>query len=97
MAAATDIVDSSAPRRLDKMPERIYQIIGMNIVANLLTLVPKHRIVFACDSASHQIRKKPVQHCAGMLRPGQAPAAEANRWYPEISAIFLDHNIGSKL
>ena len=44
VTTAADIIDRAVPRALDKVPESIDEIPGMDVVANLLPLVAEHRI-----------------------------------------------------
>src|SRR5437879_10731473 len=94
MATAANIVYSAGARRLHEMPESVDQVPGMDVVADLLSLVAEHRIGLAGNSAFDEISEKTVQHRPGMARAGQTAAAETGRCEAEIPAIFLDDDIG---
>ena len=96
-AAATDIVDLARARSIEEAPERVHQIEGMDVVADLLAVVAEDRVRLAADRAFDEIGEEAMQLRAGMAGPGQAAAAEAGRAHAEIAAIFLHQHVGCDL
>src|SRR5438477_7159844 len=94
MATAANIVYSAGARRLHEMPESVDQVPGMDVVADLLSLVAEHRIGLTGNRAFDEIGEKTVQHRPRMARSAQTATAETGRFEAEITAIFLDEDIG---
>lgn len=59
MAAAADIVDRPGPRRADEMPECFDQVVGVNVVANLFSLVAS-MVGRSGDRALDEIGEEPM-------------------------------------
>ena len=97
VAAAADVIDFARARLLEKLPERIHQVVAVNVVAHLFAFVAKNAIRRAADGATHQIREKTVQFRARMRRAGETPAAETRRLHAEIIAVFLHQHVGRHL
>src|SRR5215472_610220 len=97
VAAAADIINCTTARTLDKVPESIDQVPGMDVVTDLLASIAEYRIGLPGDSAFREVGEKSVQHCAGVAGAGQAPAAKARGFQSEISTIFLNQDIGGEL
>ena len=72
----------------------MHEIIRMDVVPDLLSLVAVNRVRTARDRAPHQVRKKTVQFRAGMRGAGKAPSAKDARAHAEIAAILLNHDVG---
>src|SRR2546423_14135800 len=53
--AAADVVDGAGPRRLHEMPEGVDQVPGMDVVADLLSLVAEYFIGLARNGAFDEI------------------------------------------
>src|SRR5438309_9982836 len=62
---------------------------AVNVVANLLALVAKNRILPSAERHLHQIGQKTVQLYAGVGRPRQAATAKDSHLHSEVTPIFL--------
>src|SRR5690349_4250613 len=96
-STAAEIVDAAARRRLREAPDRLRDIAGVKIVADLLSLMADDAIGRAGDDASHQIGKEAVELCTRVPRAGEAAGTETRGVHSEVAAIFLDHDIGGDL
>lgn len=92
---ASQVIDFATARGLDKRPHEPGHIAGVNIVAHLLALVPKHRVRAAFHVALDQIAQKPVQCHAAVMGAGEASAAQATGGHAKITTVFLNQDIGS--
>lgn len=93
MAAAADIVDRPGPRRADEMPECFDQVVGVNVVANLFSLVAS-MVGRSGDRALDEIGEEPMQSCTGTAGPGQATGTETGCPPSKVATIFLHQDIG---
>ncbi len=69
----------------------------MDIIADLLALVAVNLVFAAFKVALHEVAEEAVQFHAGMIRTGQAPAAQATGGQAEVASIFLHHHISRDL
>jgi len=97
MAAAAQVVNFARARRAEKLPDGLDEIVAVDVVAYLLPLVAEDAIGLAGDGAFHQVGQKSMQLGAGMAGAGEAAAAETHRAHAEITAVFLDEQIGGGL
>src|ERR1700730_3925861 len=97
VATTPNIINRAGPRILNKVPEGIDKVPGMDVVANLLALVAKHLVWQPGDGAFCEIGKEPVQHRAGVAGPRQTTASKARSFQPKVTTVFLDQDIGGEL
>src|SRR5688572_86749 len=97
MAASAQIVHLASARRLRELPERFHQIVAVNIVSNLFSLISEDPIGGATGGAFHQIRQKAMQFRSRMRGAGQATAPKTNGGHVEVTAILLDEQVGREL
>ena len=69
----------------------------VNIVAHLLALVAEYLVFAAFEVALDQIAEETVEFDAGVVRTGEATAAETAGWHAEVAPVFLDHHVGGNL
>src|SRR5436190_10537906 len=91
--AASQIVNLTSSRRAEKFPKRRDEIITMNVVAHLFSLVPKNTIWFSADRAFHQESKKTMQLGARMRWTGQTTPSKTSGIHSEITPILLHQQI----
>ena len=72
-------------------------VLGVDVVAHLLALVAEDRVLAPFQVAFHQVAEETVQFDAGMVRAGQAAAAQAAGRHAEVAAVFLHHDVGRHL
>ena len=70
---------------------------AVDVVAHLLAAVAEDRVRLAGDGAAHQVGEEAVQLRAGVLRAGQAAAAEADGRHVEVAPVLLHHQVGGGL
>src|SRR5205085_3157797 len=97
VAAAADVVDLRYARRADERSKRVHEIGAVDVIANLFAIVTKDAIRPPGDRADHEVREKTVQLRAGVRGAGETTAAETDRRHVEVTAVFLDENIGRGL
>src|SRR5207248_1146252 len=78
-AAAADVVDGCDARALAELVEGGDEIGTVDVVAHLLAAVAEDGVGPRGDDAAHQVSEEAVQLGAGVVRPRQAAAAEADR------------------
>ena len=76
------------------MPEGVHQIVGMNVVAYLLSFVTINRVRLAREGTLNKISQKAMQLRARMRRAGKAAAAEGAGFQFEVASIFLRQDVG---
>src|SRR5688572_31982241 len=69
----------------------------MNVVADLFPFVTEDAVLAPLEIAFHQVAEEAVQLDAGVIRPGEATAAQAAGGHSEIAPIFLDLDVGRHL
>src|SRR5665213_2657166 len=69
----------------------------MNVVPNLLSLIAEDSIGLTTESRLDEIRQESMQLDTTVLGSGQATASKDTDLEPEISPIFLRHDVGSHL
>ena len=90
---AADIINFPAAGFTVKRVKGRDQIKAVDIIAYLLSLITEDSVFLTGDGAFHQVRQRSVQHRAGMIWPGQAPAAETGGVHLEITPVFLRQDI----
>jgi hypothetical protein len=69
----------------------------VDVVADLFALVAEDPVRAGLADRAGEVVEKPVQLRAGVVRPGQAAAAEADGRHPEIAAVLLDEHVQARL
>src|ERR1051326_8587674 len=67
-AATTQIVHFAAARPIVEREEQGRHIVAMNLVANLLPLVPVYRVLTPCDGTTGDVSEIAVEFHRGVLR-----------------------------
>ena len=91
---ATDVVDFAAAGGAIKVIESLDQVVAVNVVANLFTLVAEHFVRSLSHRALHQVGQKAVQLSAAVVGAGQTAAAKGRGFHVKVLAVFLHQNIG---
>src|SRR6266404_341770 len=97
LPASTDVVHGTDAGSLVEMPKCADEIGAMDIVANLLALVPEYRIRLTRDRTFREIREEPVKLGSRVSRTREAPSTEADRLHPEVAPVFLDEQVRRRL
>ena len=72
-------------------------VVGVDVVAHLLAFVAEDAVLAAFEVALHQVAQEAVQLDAGVIRPGEAAAAQAAGRHAEVAAVLLHHDVGRDL
>ncbi len=97
MSGTADVIYFPGFRITVEVPKTLHQIIRMNIVPDLFSLVAKDSIWSTGHRAADQIRQKTMELSSRMCGAGKAAAAENTGTHPEVSSIFLNHYVGGDL
>lgn len=92
---AAQIIDLTATRSLEESMNEARHVFRMDIIPHLLSLVAEDIVFSPFKIAFHQITQKAVQFYARVIRAGEAPAAQTAGGHAKVSAVLLDHHIGS--
>src|SRR5262245_29966448 len=87
--AAAEVVDLGAARCFDKSVDEPGHVLGVKVVADLLTLVAVHRVRLAHDVTLDEVAQKAVQRHAGVLRSGHAAGSQTTGRQAERAAVLL--------
>ena len=96
-AAATEVVHLRHPGLGNERLDEARHIVGVDVVAHLLTLIAEHLIQPPLQVALHQITQKAMQLHPAVVRPGEAAAPQAAAGQAEIAAVFLHHHVRRQL
>src|SRR6266581_2707105 len=94
MAAPSHVIDLSTSGVIKEVVESADQIIGMDVIPNLFSLIAVDEVLLAGYTAPHEVREEPVELGTGMGGPGEAAATEYPGPKTEVAAIFLHENVG---
>jgi hypothetical protein len=91
--ATTKVVDFRDPRGIQKTMYELRDVQGMDIVPDLFAFIPEDLVFPAFQVAFDEVTQEAMEFHAGMVRPGQASAAQTTGGDTEIPPVFLDHDI----
>jgi hypothetical protein len=97
LPAATQVVDLARPGIGVKGFERPDDVFAVDLVPDLLSLVPDDGIRLPLDGHANEVREESVKLHRAVEWAGQAAAAKNTGLYPEITAVLLRQNIAGKL
>jgi hypothetical protein len=95
--AAAEIVDFRDPRRFPELVHEGCDVFGVDVIPHLLAFVAEDLVLAAFEAAADQIAQEPMQFHAGVIRAGQASAAQAAGRHAEVAAVFLNHDVARDL
>src|SRR4051812_37271753 len=90
--APAEVVDLARPRIPEDRLDGAGHVVAMDVVPDLLALVPVDPVGPPLELRLDQVREEPVQLDARVIRAGQAPAPQAGGLHPEVPPVFLDHD-----
>lgn len=94
--ATAHVVDFAGPWIEKEFVESADQVGAVNVVSYLFALVSENFVRRSSSRALHQVRKETVQLSTRVIWSGEASPAEAGGFHSEVTAIFLDEDIGGK-
>ena len=97
LAAAAHVVDLAAARRLVEFQEQVGHVVGVNLIAYLLSLVAVDLVFLAGHGADDDVDQIAVQLDGRMLRSGETAAAEDADGHLEVAAELLAHDVRGDL
>ena len=93
-AATAEIIDLRRARFLEKCSDKARYIQRVDVVPNLLALVPVHVVGLALEIAFHEVGEKAVKFDPAMVGAGETTAAEAAGFHSEVATVLLNHDVG---
>ena len=97
IAPASDVVDFSHARGLNKGLNKAGHVVGVNVVTHLFALVTEDAVFASFEIAFDEVGKKAVELNATVIGAGEAAASQAASRHIEVAPVFLHHHIGSNL
>ena len=94
---AAEVVDGGGNRALVERHDRRADVVGVDVVADLLALVAEDPVGAPLSDRARDVREKAVQFGAGVIRPGQTPSPETHGRHAEIATILLHQDIPGHL
>lgn len=91
--STAEIVDLGDSRGFAKFPHEAGHILAVDVVAHLLALVAENLVFAAFEIAFHEVAEESVELDAGVVRAGEAAAAQTAGGHVEIASVFLHHDI----
>src|SRR5437867_1427728 len=95
--AAAEIINFRCARLFPKLEYETGHVLGMNIVAELLTFVAEDLVLTSLEIAFGQITQKPVQFNTGVIGSCQTASAQTAGWHVVVPTILLDHDVSGEL
>lgn len=96
-AAAADVVNLSDAGSLDELLDEAGDIVGVDVIADLLALVAEDFILATFEVAFREVGEEAMKLDATVVRTGEAAAAQAGGGHAEVATVFLDHHVGCHL
>ncbi len=96
-AAAADVIHLADARGFEEFLDEAGDVVGVDVVADLFALEAEDLVFAAFQVAFHEVGKEAVELDAGVVRAGEAAAAQAAGRHAEVAAVFLDHHIARYL
>src|SRR6185437_11422551 len=96
-AAAAQVVDLAHARRGEELQEQFGRIVSVDLIPHLLAAVAMNPIGLAKHRAANDVIEVAMQRHAGVLRAGEAAAAEDADGHAEVAAVFLAQRVGGEL
>src|ERR1700730_3642492 len=92
--AAAQVVHLGHAWRLPELEHEACDILRVDIIPYLLSLVTIDLIFPSLDVAFDEITQKTVQLDARVIRSGETPTPQAAGRHIKVAAVFLDHDVG---
>jgi hypothetical protein len=91
------VVDFSATGISKEMDEKLSDIIGVDLVANLLALVPENRVAAPLNGAAYDVVQVPVKFDTRVLRTRKTAAAKNSYRHLKVTPEFLAEHVSREL
>ena len=91
--AAAKVVNLPTPGGVAKRLDETSDVMGVDVVPDLLALVAKNLVETPLQVALHQVAEKAVELDPTMVGAGEATAAQAAGLHAKIATVFLNHHI----
>ena len=91
--STAEVVDLRDARGFAEFPHEAGHILAVDVVAHLLAFVAENLVFAAFEIAFHEVAEEAVELDAGMVRAGEAAAAQTAGRHVEIASVFLHHDI----
>ena len=93
-APASDVVDLAHARGRDEGINKGGDVVGMDVVPDLLALVTEDLVFASLEIAFHEVTQEAVELDAAVVWPGEAASAQAAGRQAEVATVLLHHDIG---
>ena len=80
---------------LNELVHELDDVVGMNVIAYLLTLVAEYFVSAPFQIAEDEVTEKAMQLDPRVVRTGQASCAQTTGGHLEVPPVLLHHHIGS--
>ena len=97
VASAADVVDLGHARGFEEFLDEAGDIVAVDVVADLFAFVAVDFVFLALEIAFHEVTEEAVQLDAGVVRSGEAAAAQAAGGHVEVASVFLHDDVGRGL
>ena len=91
--STAEVVDLCDARGFAEFPHEAGHILAVDVVAHLLAFVAENLVFAAFEIAFHEVAEESVEFHAGVVRAGEAAAAQTAGGHVEIASVFLNHDI----
>jgi len=95
--SAAEIVNLSAAGRFNESLDEGRNIMGMNIIPNLLAEIAENPVQTLGDIDLDEVAEKTVQFHSGVMGAGQTSTPEAAGLQTEVAPVFLHHDVSRNL
>ena len=91
--STAEVVDLCDARGFAEFPHEAGHILAVDVVAHLLAFVAENFVFASFEVAFHEVAEEAVELDAGVVRAGEAAAAQTAGGHVEIASVFLHHDI----
>ncbi len=95
--STAEVVDFGDARGFAEFPHEAGYVLAVDVIAHLLAFVAKNLVFAAFEVAFHEVAEEAVEFYAGVVRAGEAAAAQTAGGHVEIASVLLHHHISRDL
>jgi len=95
--SAAEVVNFRDARGFAEFPHEAGYVLAVDVVAHLFAFVSENLVFTAFEVAFDEVAEESVELHAGVVRAGEAAAAQTAGGHVEIASVFLHHHISRDL